>query len=799
MRSVIWFVLLAIVIVSVPRVDGFRPVDPEGVFSPSGAKAVYEIARDLYSSASEKQFEMNDQLAMLMLIAALEMDQDGGYVYADVIRLGNRDIRGNSANAVRSALEQYISRDANTAIAREGIVYLLDALGYREQREQLLSSLIRISEDRNEALTSLLQTQLGILASEKADFPTAQKHLLAAYKLNPYNELTFGKLTDIHRRLESPVPPVQFFIHYRSRLQADPYDLEAALRYAQMARDLAVFEIATVAYQYSAILFTYLNPQAPLPPFIYEPWTLCALRTGSYTTCLEIAQRIREQDQFNLVAEAAAGLAAKKLDDTQQSGEYFSAVGRAESLVESSEGASVSPALIAWFYQFALPNTDKALAWANRAYGKDPNSIPVKGLLANALVESGQTDLGREMAMSIYEQSQAAGIAYAKVLFLDEKRDQALEVLKETVLLAPESLEAQAADDLLEENGSTFIPPVPTGDILQAVNRGFNERIVPTFHEIDDRITVKLTFGGDEFAYGSDLTADLILLNNSNVPIILTGDGFYHGHVRIDAVVSGDINRKIERLIDGMYTFGPQINPGQYYSIEVELLRSELRSLVMSHPQAQLDIEFYVYIDPQVDESGEIVRSMTGRPDAVKLIKRPPVGLTRSYLIQRFNTLSKGTVGQRLKVLELFAGLLREQYAFEEEAEYRYIYVERSLLEDALRLALEDNDWIVRMHTLTMLSEFESDLPFEMIQAVSENINSDNWAIRMLSLFVLAKQESSQFDQVLDWVAKYESRPLVQSIAVALGGEPPEPTQQQAPPQQPDLPEAEITPGMMIE
>jgi len=72
-------------------------------------------------------------------------------------------------------------------------------------------------------------------------------------------------------------------------------------------------------------------------------------------------------------------------------------------------------------------------------------------------------------------------------------------------------------------------------------------------------------------------------------------------------------------------------------------------------------------------------------------------------------------------------------------------------------------------------------MDYELTKAVSDNLNDENWPVRMMALYLLSKSQGQGFGQVLDWTAKYDSNYFVSSFAVSLGG--------QAPPQQPQQPQ----------
>jgi len=85
-------------------------------------------------------------------------------------------------------------------------------------------------------------------------------------------------------------------------------------------------------------------------------------------------------------------------------------------------------------------------------------------------------------------------------------------------------------------------------------------------------------------------------------------------------------------------------------------------------------------------------------------------------------------------------------------------------------------------------------LDHDLSGAVAESINARNWPVRMMALYLLAKNRQADFGKVLNWVAKYDPHPLVRNMAVALGGTA---SKQPVQPEQPSLqlPTVEETPA----
>jgi HEAT repeat protein len=157
------------------------------------------------------------------------------------------------------------------------------------------------------------------------------------------------------------------------------------------------------------------------------------------------------------------------------------------------------------------------------------------------------------------------------------------------------------------------------------------------------------------------------------------------------------------------------------------------------------------------------------------VIKRQGINLTAKYLKNRFSSLTKGRQGQKLKAAQLFTGLLAEQNAMaNREPLYKFMYADwmPAMLKSALLHNLTDDDWVVKAHA--MASMLSLPLDYELIEVLAENLNDTHWPVRMMVIYLLTKNQDSNFAKVLDWTVKYDSNKFVRDMAIALGAAVPE-------------------------
>lgn len=750
-----------------PDVSG---LDSGRLFSPSVGERFYEVAYELANSPDIGGAEAEQ--AIIFLTATMNLDGGAKYVHPVLLKLACQYSERDYSQLVHHCLANYVDGKADLEPVREAVHYLLEQLDSREQREKLLEEMLKDLGGKSAVLDSELATELGLLMAEKTDDPNAVNAFWFAYNKNKYNKPAFAKLAELAgERLGAAM----YLEHIRLTLGENPLDIDAALAFAQYAEQLQLYETAADTYEYCADLFRFLYPSQALPASIYLPWAISSYNTQrNQRRCLKIAEQLRQGGRFDILLEAIAGRAAVKIGDQQQASQLLKAAeGKALELADY-ELRAANYEQLAWFYCFALPDANKSLQWANRAYSTEPNSPTAAAILAYSLVMNQQTEWARTLIDS-YEHNQIADLALAQIQLAQGQKDSAIETLRSAIARDPGALEAERAKEILAQQGAEYIPPIDPDIILSALKDNFGEAVIPTFVSPEKIISVQLNVRGSKFSYGSEFGGAVAITNNSSEPLIISDDGLFAGNVRIDAGISGDLTKKIPNLISVKIRPALPVEPGRSILVPLRLLTGELRQILFTYPQASLDIEFTAYLDPVITEEGRIANRLRDIKPATVLVKRPGVELTGKYLRNRFSSLSKGRQGQKIKTAQLFIGLLAEQHAMaNREPLYKFTYADwmPDMLKSALVHNLGDDDWVVKVNTMAGMLSLPLD--YELISAVAKNLNDTHWPARMMAVYLLAKNQNSNFGKVLDWTAKYDSSKLVRDMAIALGAGVPE-------------------------
>ncbi len=765
------------------------------MFSPTAALAFYDIAHELANSESEKTqvSQQEAEQALVFLSAAMQLDNQADYFLPDMIKvscraesplsLGLANLYGRSADPndptkviepkdnsqlIIGLLTRYVNQDSDLQVVREAVRYLLGRLDTREQREKMLLALLVQLRGKNDVLESELSTSVGLLSSEKADFDKAQSYFLIAIDKNKYNSLAFGKLSEL---AGEKINVASYLEHLRYQLGENPLDLQAALAFAGYAQQLELFQTAVDAYAYCLNLFEYLYPNEPLPQYIYLPWALSAYNSPRNPhKVFEIAQRVRGEGTFDIMLETVGAKAAEKTGNDQLAADILDSAEQTAVEKHQSFGANRTAIAqqLAWFYCLGKVEPVEAIDWANRAYAAEPNNPTAAALLAYAFVINDQPNWAKPF-FEAYKPSLMLNLAKAQAGLADANNAGAIDKLKSVIASAPESLEAQKARQLLKGLNSIYVPNTDPELILPAFEALFGADIVPAFRMPNEIFDAQLRIRGDKFAYGSDFRSSVIITNKSSEPMVISEYGLLRGNIRIDAKVGGDLNETIPKLVSMQIQPSLPINPGSTLIVPVSLRTGRLKELLEQHPQASLEMEFTLYLDSVTLRDGTVANRIEDIIPATAGIERPGINLTAQFLRARLNSLKRRRQGQN--TAQLFAGLLMEQHFMtNREPSYPYKYSDwmPDMLESGLVYNLANDDWVSRVYTMNAMLGLPLD--FELMEAASENLTDENWSVRMMALYLLAKNESSNFGRVLDHTAKYDQDKLVRDMAVALGG-----------------------------
>jgi hypothetical protein len=708
--------------------------------------------------------------AMILFNAALMLDGRADYVPPEIINLAGRYPQGDFSPLVKTALEKYleIGHSADLEVASKAVQYLLEKLGTREERQQLLQTMLDKYGNMNPFFASELATQLGLLSTETADTASAQKFLLYAISLNGYNKLAFNTLVQTAQNDKQSLPDIAYLNSLRLAVRTNPLDVASAYNFSRLAESLGLYGPSAAGYKYCIQANNYVNSSNTYSPEYYRPWALNAMNARNYRLCFSILQQVRGFGVFDVMVEAITGVSAKESEDKGQGTTILNTIkhNAAQILAGQLQATPTQLQDYAWYYAFVEDSNADALTWATKAYDADNNSVNAQAFLSYALVINGQQDLAKPMLKKIGTTTQVAAMAKAAIFDANGNDSNAIELLKAAVASAPGTFEAKKAKEMLKKLGSEYVPPVNAGAMETALANEYGQNYFSEFMAPDKMISVSLKTSGNAFSYGSALDAQLVILNNYTEPMIIGPDSIVKGVIRTDLRVTGDLTYKMEEYIVRTVQPAYEIKPGSALFVPLKLTEGKLRPILDCYPQANLNLEITVYLDPQKARNGNL-KNIFGTDPVKVIVKRRKLELDTLYLQQRFDALKSGKQGQKIKSVQLFAGLLAEQQKLADmKNRYKFLYCEPGLLTSAIAKCMGEDDWVLKVETMTALQDVNLD--YRLVDAISEQLDYKAWPVRLLAVFTLADEQGANFQPVLKWVSTNDTQELVKDMATEL-------------------------------
>jgi hypothetical protein len=762
-------ILITIIIFVTTAAAAAGEMPQQQLDSPLTAQTFYDIGYELYT-ARDANFASAMQ-AIIFMNASLELDSRANYVLGDIINIAWQYPNENFSDVVKLALNGYIDRSTDIEVASKAVGYLLERLDSREQRELLLGGLIRQMTDKNAMFTSDLLAQLGFLKAETADTVEAQKYLARSFVANKYNRLAFAKLSELAEGGGVPLPDIMYLQNLRYAVRSNPLDFDSAFSFSRYCQLLGLYAPASAGYGYCADLLKYLNGKDSNDPALYRPWILSCYNAGQYAQCSSILQKVRGFGIFDIQVETIAAYAAKQTGDSQTAQKILDAIDvRANKVLSGNLKASADElADYVWLFSFAFDaNSEDILVWATKAYDADQNSVLSASLFAYALVNNKQFDIAKSLLEKMDTTTQTAGLAKALLQIQSQDSNSAIETLKNVITFSSGTFEAKKAREKLRELDSEYIPAANPDAFNAELAREFGPSFFSRFIEPEKMVKLEFNVKGSAFSYGSEIKGSLAIMNNYTEPMVVCPDAMIKGNIRVDVKIAGDLNESIPALIEKRVRPSYEIRPGDALFIPLRLDTGKVKQILDSHPQAELNIEYTAYVDPQMTADGKIKNLLNTEPARV-ILKRRKLDLNIKYLQQRLDAIKRGHQGQKTRSVQMFAGLLAEQQEFRRSGPaYRFMYAEPELLSSALARCLTEDDWILKVQTMAAVQKLKLD--YRLTEAISNDMHSQYWPARLMSVFTLANQHQQQFTPVLSWTVQNDPHPLVRQMAAILSG-----------------------------
>ncbi|MFO7970745.1 MAG: hypothetical protein R6U40_03235, partial [Desulfobacterales bacterium] len=193
------------------------------------------------------------------------------------------------------------------------------------------------------------------------------------------------------------------------------------------------------------------------------------------------------------------------------------------------------------------------------------------------------------------------------------------------------------------------IPPVNPEAMTAYLRQTLGDTIVPSFMPPASRIEVQFDIRGSEVAYGTDIEATVAVVNRGAEPLVITESGLFTGRLRVDARIRGDIQREIPHLLSETIRTALAVPPGRSLSTSLRLSTGSLRQVLLDYPQANLEIQFRLYLDPVITPDGSVRNRIAEMEPFTVTVRRPKVDVTAAYVRSRLDSLSSGVEAQKVR------------------------------------------------------------------------------------------------------------------------------------------------------
>ena len=358
------FITITLISLSCVCVFAQPKTEKDELFSPYCAQTIYGMTDGMYQPASADVRLAKE--AMILIEAAVKLGLPRQNVLEDLLRFGVLFPDDEYQDTINWAFKEYLDDRSDLDILRMTVNHGLDQLDSREDREAYLLKMHKAVGDKNRPFASELATQIAMLELEKGDNEAAKTRLIRAYYAYPYNKIAFEKLRDIFAVSDMVLPPTIYADHLRREIVSDPSNLEAVLQFAEYTERLGLYDIACRTYDYAVELFGNVYPKDELPAAIYLPWAVACYNTQyARSKCFEIVADVRKTGKFDILLEGISASLAAKTENASQIKQAELAGQKAEKmLADEISKDSLTAEKLSWFYLFALPDNEKAIAWA---------------------------------------------------------------------------------------------------------------------------------------------------------------------------------------------------------------------------------------------------------------------------------------------------------------------------------------------------------------------------------------------------------------------------------------------------
>ena len=727
---------------------------------------------------SEQQAEDMVRQAVIWLEAAERMDNKDKYVLADLQYLYRSEMVDDPGRAA-DALKRYSDLESKDSLCVSGWMnYCLDKLNQQAQRKAFIDSMLENLIEYPDVQSNMV-TMLGNFSLETGDADKAAALYEYAWQLWSYNldasarlnslpapevDDTSGVLTDEQisqvRQQIHQTTIFRTFYHLILTVAADPGNPQACMNLADMLFSLNKYDSSADFYKHCLKIIEQGKAVSTDGESSFAglrlKYAIACYNAGRYEDALAVVRSITIEYPNEIPAWAFAVLASAKVGDKDKSEAYLADFTKTISQEDIDSNRKND---IAWFYAFAVNDTEKAGEYLSESdEGEYQSSIAayVKAVNGQAGdIEDFIKTCKPDNALALF----AVSCAYADKGELEQAYKYAL-MAKDANAGALYSF----VDDRLAELAKLLeITEEYKEDMIDSVLNQLDVSALDIAFTPDKFIQCIARAQRNLFEYDEMIVADLSVTNISSTDIVVGPSMYLDPYLYVVAEVVPQVGGKKVPAISvpiGLRYLGqkPLLRPGFSNSFSESLCFSELDNVLSRYPQVDCEVSLKCYPMPYVDENGNIKQLRTEMTVQANAFTRKRIGLTAQRLTIYHKMLKDGMEDEKVKAAKMFCGLLKEaRLAAAGELPYvpkkiNYSNTLASVLEN-----LKADEPMVRAWTVCFLEGLMEDK--SVVNGVSALLKDPDWQVRLMALNALYGKV--KIDSVIKWFAENETDPTV--------------------------------------
>jgi tetratricopeptide (TPR) repeat protein len=735
-------------------------VEKAGAADPPPGQRLVDRARSFALSGSSDPTRAEAEYVLCWLQAAARVSPDLADAYLWQFDLLHRLGRIDDA---RSALTTYCRLEpANVAARLDAVDLEFNARQTLESRQEFCRTVLERS-DNAPAVVSDLHRRLAELAHRSGDNELARVHARRAVDALPQNLNAQALLLSLEGRTEDPAARVRLLLN---TIAANPARGLPVWELARYLDDLSMHTEAVAWYRWALDHFRRRHPETkpPLEVLLDLASSLCD--GGQHDEAFQVCNEVMAADRGLLEAQVLmiriARLRGLREVAEKQRDMVTSQLLQSEPDVLQREDA-VAAARSAWFHIEHTSDAARALRLAAFAAERLPDDPAVQRVLGWAKLNNGDAPAAEAVLAPLAEDDPHAAIGLARARLAQEKKAEAVQVLRQAESVRYSGPAYDQAVELLRELGESPASR-PDRSAVRGELDAFDRAVLRFYDEPGKALTLEITPGAGVVSFGDSMRCTFTLTNIGPYPVTLGADGMVDGP---QVLVSVKGTWPGAPVADAYLTVSLMrqslLLPGEAISVREPLALGALDAFLESEPQREITLEFSFVFDPVLDARSVWTSRLPGVQAEPVRITRRPVDATPPGLKNWFAELQSGTEARRCRAAHALAALLGERHRADAGGiGYTARLIDVAAVREALFRALDDASPLVRAAATDALVLVPLD--DTVIGAVAPRLSDGNFLVRMMAVDLLANAQGPVFAPVLDRLARDDADPLVRQL-----------------------------------